>query len=96
MTIAPTTSAPPRPLSLVNVVFWQISGLIIGSLIPTSTLAFLPASWLVLVPDGRWSGWVWGALGFVPLTATIGGVVGTIIGASDRNPALGFRRAPSK
>jgi hypothetical protein len=88
MATAPDTSAPPGPLSLVNVVFWQVAGLAIGGLIPTSALAFLPASWLVLGPDGQWSVWVWGALCFAPFTAAIGGVAGTLIGVSDRYSAF--------
>ena len=85
MPTAPATSAPHRPLSLVNVVFWQVAGLVIGGLIPTSALAFLPADWLVVAPDGQWSVCVWGALCLAPFTVAVGGIVGTFIGVSDRD-----------
>ncbi|HEY7427037.1 MAG TPA: hypothetical protein VH682_22570 [Gemmataceae bacterium] len=66
-----------------NVLFWQASGLTIGGLIPTSLLVFLP--------DPTIERLLWMALNFVPFSAVIGGIVGTVIGIGDKSPVLGWR-----
>jgi hypothetical protein len=86
MATGPTTSAPPRPLSLVNLFFWQAAGLTIGGLTPPAALASLPSSWVVIMPDGQLSTSILVAVFLAPLTAALGGIVGTVVGFYDRRP----------
>jgi hypothetical protein len=88
MATATEKGAPPTPPSLANVFLWQIAGLAIGGLIPTSALALLPDSWVGIMPNGDWSPAVSVAFLLAPSTAVIGGIVGTIIGIYDRRPTL--------
>jgi hypothetical protein len=75
----PKQTAPPAPLRLDNLAFWQLSGLLICGLLPTSLAAFLS--------DVKLMEFFGLALGLVPVTALIGFLVGTVIGIRDRRPS---------
>jgi hypothetical protein len=81
----PRSSAPVR---LVNVFFWQLAGIIIGGLIPFPILGYF-ARYSDQVNIG---GWLCLAAMVAFFTAAIGGVVGTLLGLSDRPSPLGSRR----
>jgi hypothetical protein len=89
MATATEKRAPPTPPSLANIFLWQIAGLAIGGLIPTSALVLLPDSWVRIMPNGQAPAAVSVVLLLTPFTAIIGGIVGTIIGFYDRRPTLG-------
>jgi hypothetical protein len=76
------TSAAER-IRWANVLCWQASGFVIGGLIPTSLFVFLP--------DPTIERLLWMALNFVPFSAVIGGIVGTVIGIGDKGPTLVWR-----
>jgi hypothetical protein len=71
----PTDINPPSaPVRLDHVFCWQLAGIFIGAIVPTAVVAFVPeGSWL---PVG---------LVLAPLTATLGAILGTIVGFLDRH-----------
>ena len=73
----PTTDRPPTSMRLGNVLFWQLSGLLIGGLIPTSLLFF--------APDDAKPAWLWPAAGLGLVTAGVGSILGTTVGVLDRS-----------
>jgi hypothetical protein len=75
----PTADRASAPISLVNIMFWQVSGLVIGGLTPTSVLAFFSMDFIA-------QRFLVVAMFLAPATAILGGVVGTIIGICDRRP----------
>ena len=79
----PTAERQNASISLGNILFWQAAGLLIGGLTPTSVLFFCP--------DDGFLDWFWLAAAVAPLTAILGGALGTVIGICDRRPN---RRCP--
>jgi hypothetical protein len=84
--MTPTSDRPRRdtPIRWANVFFWQMSGAVIGGIIPFAALAL----WLA----GDWEGLL--CLAFIPVLMgmAIGSMVGTIVGLGDRAPTFGLRQ----
>jgi hypothetical protein len=86
--------ASPAPVRLLNVIFWQLSGVVIGAAIG----ALMPFLAFTLAPRRSVSL----EEGMVPLvffavlvafiTAAVGGILGTLIGIKDRTSFFAPRR----
>jgi hypothetical protein len=81
-------SRSSTPVRLVNVFFWQLAGIIIGGLIPFPVLGYVAN----YSDRPNMGGWICLAVMVAFFTAAIGGVVGTLLGLSDRTTPLGSRR----
>jgi hypothetical protein len=81
-------SAPSALARWGNVLFWLGSGIVIGGLLPTAALWF--------VPEDRRPELLWLAAGASPLAAVIGGAIGAVIGACDRTPPFALKRGMPK
>ena len=64
---------PPAQLKLADLLFWQVAGMAIGGLT-------LPIAAAYAAPEGSVEQWFWFAVGASPLTAVVGGMIGTVIG----------------
>ncbi len=87
MTPTSDKPAPPTPIRWANVYFWQLSGVLVGGLLPLAALAVA----FVCLTRGE-GGWLFC---FAPLPVFAGAVlgfgVGTIIGLADKDPTFGSK-----
>ncbi|HEY7313172.1 MAG TPA: hypothetical protein VH643_27740 [Gemmataceae bacterium] len=67
------TEQPAGPGSWANLLFWMVSGFLIGGLIPTAACAFLP-------PGEAAREWFFIALKLVLPAAILGGIIGMSYG----------------
>jgi hypothetical protein len=86
---------PSRRGHLVNVIFWQCAGYLIGASLPGAVLALIYPHVLPADPSERdvmRPLWVAGLIS--PATALVGGIIGSIVGFRDRTlPWRGKRSA---
>jgi hypothetical protein len=79
---------PPAPVRLMNVVFWQLAGIVTGGLLVAATIGVY-ASYFTQAAIETWI--LLAILAAIP-AAALGGAVGTLIGIYDRREPLGSRR----
>jgi|SRR5581483_8446919 len=87
----------PRRVYLTNVIFWQCAGYLIGGLMPGAALAPIFRYGLPRNPseqDIYW--WFWTAGLTSPVTALIGGIVGSIVGFRDKTLPWRRPKPPSR
>jgi hypothetical protein len=85
---------PPRRVYPLNIIFWQCAGFLIGGLLPGAVLAPIFSCMLPhITSEQDIYRWFWTAGLISPVTAIIGGFMGSIIGLSDKiSPFSGIKR----